>query len=210
MHNSYDIHNKLIQFDSYRIPHMNAPWKGDRYAIVFFNKDLNYVDSPDVCGRSNRIRQTKPSDEIILLDYADASDERKKLMNIINSTHFPEDRTSGLRVSTKYGKTRGSFIAFGVTKTRKNRKERASKGIYTRKEMNINNTRHAELYNALSTYINTMYPNLFGIDDKCMYHACIIAKNSQCIWHVDAGNIGPCVITALGDFEGGELLIKSV
>ena len=208
---AHNIHNRLLRFDSYRIRHKNAPWTGDRYACVFYNKDLNYADSA-ICERSNRLKNTRPNSEITVLPVKHprsraVTDARKKLLSVLRQTRFPEDRTSGLNPSSKYGSKRGHFLAFGVTKTRKNRSVRRIQGLLTRKNINMNNSRYQTLYDALVAYTEAMHPSLFGTSDTSMYHACIIAKNSQCEWHVDAGNIGPCVITSVGDFCGGELLI---
>ena len=158
----YDIRHRLLRFDSYRIPHANAPWIGDRYACVFYNKDLNYVDS-DVCERSNHIKLTPPSDTIDILEFDDSqcvTDARTKLMEVLVNTRFPEDRTSGLTVSKKYGDSRGTFLSFGITKTRQNRENRRKMGMLTRKSFNMNNVKFYKLYNALHTYINAMIPFL--------------------------------------------------
>ena len=41
-YHTYDIRHRLLQADTTRLPHRNAPHNGgDRYAIVLFNKDLN-------------------------------------------------------------------------------------------------------------------------------------------------------------------------
>ena len=45
-YDAHDIRHRLLQFDSQRLLHKNAPWEGTRYAIVFFNKDVNYRDDP--------------------------------------------------------------------------------------------------------------------------------------------------------------------
>jgi hypothetical protein len=210
----HSIRNRLLKFDSQRIRHKNAPWTGDRYACVFYNKDLNYVGSK-MCKRSNKLSRAKPSNELVWLSTTSSAtttssavlDARARLLKILKVTRFPEDRTSGLTPSSKYGSKRGTFLAFGVTKSRKNRTLRMEHGMCTRKNINRNNTKYSELYSALSNYVNLLHPNLFGTKDSCEYHACIVAKNSQCEWHVDAGNVGPCVITALGDFRGGDLMV---
>ena len=44
---------------------------------------------------------------------------------------------------------------------------------------------------------------------RCRFDAFIIAKNSQCVWHLDYTNLGPAAITTLGDYEGGgDLLVE--
>lgn len=207
----HNIRNRLLQFDSQLIRHKNAPWTGERYACVFYNKDLNYADS-DLCDRSNKLKRARPTHRLHWIGTPPAQSAavraaRARLLDVLRATRFPEDRTSGLNPSSKYGTKRGTFLAFGVTKTRKNRLTRRQLGLLTRKHINVNNAKYPTLYNALCEYINLLHPDLFGTDDRCMYHACIVAKNSQCEWHVDAGNVGPCVITSLGNFRGGGLLV---
>ena len=58
-------------------------------------------------------------------------------------------------------------------------------------------------------YINALAPvnNFFGMEYDSLYHVCIIAKNSQCVWHK---NLGGAVLTTLRDFTGGELLVENI
>ena len=68
---------------------------------------------------------------------------------------------------------------------------------------------YAALYKAVREYLNALAPddNFFGLNERSLYHACIIAKNSQCVWHADKKNLGGAVLTTLGNFTGGELLL---
>lgn len=215
---SYNIKNKFLLFESSQLLHKNAPWQGDRYAIVFFNKDLSYVNSrlSKKCQRSLRLLKKKRKQPITWLvpkgsraTPATIHQKRKHLVRLLDQTKFIEDRTSGDKPSSKYGDNRGEFFSFGVTKTRKNRKHREAQGLYTRKHINQNNTKYADIYNALCDYVNSILPNFFGTKDTCKFHMCIVAKNSQCEWHHDAGNVGPAVITAVGDFKGGALWVEN-
>lgn len=215
-YDTYNIKNKFLLFESSHLLHKNASWSGDRYAIVFFNKDLNYVNSrlSKKCQRSMRLLKQKRKQPITWLKTTTPVNERlvqqkrTRLLQFLKATKFLEDRTSGLKPSSKYGDNRGEFISFGVTKTRKNRKKREVHGIYTRKNINQNNTKYKSIYDALCKYVNTRIPNFFGTKDSCLFHMCIIAKNSQCEWHLDAGNVGPAVISALGNFSGGALCVE--
>lgn len=214
----YKIKNKFLLFESSRLLHKNAPWQGDRYAIVFFNKDLNYVNSrlSKKCQRSLRLLRKKRKQPITWLvakasnraTPADIKQKRKLLVRLLDKAKFIEDRTSGAKPSSKYGDNRGEFFSFGVTKTRKNRTHREAQGLYTRKHLNQNNTKYADIYTALCDYVNSILPNFFGTKDTCKFHMCIVAKNSQCEWHHDAGNVGPAVITAVGNFKGGALWVE--
>lgn len=218
-YDAYNIKNKFLLFESSHLLHKNAPWTGDRYAIVFFNKDLSYVNSRQSkkCQRSLRLLKQKkqqpitwvnPKQRLSTADKRVIRQKQKRLLQLLNETKFIEDRTSGVKPSSKYGDNRGEFFSFGVTKTRKNRKHRETQRLYTRKNINQNNTKYKAIYDALSDYVNTRVPDFFGTSDNSMFHMCIIAKNSQCEWHLDAGNVGPAVISALGDFSGGALWVE--
>ena len=60
---TYDIRHRLLQADTKRLLHRNAPHRdGDRYVIVLFNKDLKYKGT-SVCARSTAIREAASMDE---------------------------------------------------------------------------------------------------------------------------------------------------
>ena len=217
-HTAYDIRNRLLLFESQYMMHKNARWSGgNRYAIVFFNKDMDYSmnkrASQRKSPRSLRIlNQPKQPTQWLRTQPATSPEvlqAKTHLLHVLNSIAFPEDRTSGLTPSSKYGKHRGTFISLGVTQSRKNRAKRAAQGMHTRKNVNQNNVKYERLYSALGAYVNTLTPRFFGTSDAHRYQGCIVAKNSQCEWHTDKGNIGPAVITALGTFTGGKLMVET-
>lgn len=206
----FDIREKLLQFDSQRLRHKNAPWKGDRYVLVFFNKDLNYADS-DHHKRSVRIRNQPPQPHRwlpTLPQTPDVESAKQRLLQVLSQTSFLQDRCSGLRIHPKYGNKRGTFISFGLTQSRKNRTKRRAQGLHTRKNANQNNAKYRQLFDALCVYVNAVSEDVFGVSDKCRFTSCIVAKNSQCEWHTDSGNIGPAALMTLGSFRGGELLVE--
>jgi len=214
-YHSYDIRDRLLLFESQDMMHKNANWtNGDRYAIVFFNKDMDYSMNKRVSKRKSPrslkiLNQPKQPTQWLTTQPTNAKNvlqAKATLLKALRSIEFPEDRTSGLTPSSKYGKHRGTFISLGVTQSRKNRLIRAQQGLFTRKNANQNNKKYNTLYTTLRKYVNTLIPMFFGINDNYRYQGCIVAKNSQCEWHKDKGNIGPSVITALGTFQGGMLL----
>ena len=209
-HRTFDIRNKIIQAETSTLLHKNAPHKGDRYCIVLYNKNLSYV-SGDECKRSTTIKKQEPitTHYLPVFDTLPVREYRKELLHVLSSTKFPKDRCSALSKTvthSKYGNNDAHFISLGITASRKNREERAEQGLLTRKSTNMNNFKYPKLYYAFHQYINELHPNLFGED--AMYHACIIAKNSQCEWHTDKYNIGHAALTCVGDYEGGELLVE--
>ena len=78
----------------------------------------------------------------------------------------------------------------------------------TRQDENANNGSHLRLYGDLLDYMAWFAPNVFSEDPESMFNSCIIAKDSQCVWHKDTNNIGPAALTTLGNFTGGELLVE--
>ena len=174
-HTTHDIRDKLLLFESQDMMHKNARWSGgDRYAIVFFNKDMDYSMNKRVSKRKSPrslriLNQPKQPTQWLHTQPTTSPDvvqAKKHLLQVLTSIDFPEDRTSGLTPSSKYGKNRGTFISLGVTQSRKNRLKRAEQGLYTRKNVNQNNAKYKELYSALSTYVNTLIPMFFGTSDK--------------------------------------------
>ncbi len=210
-HRSFDIKHKIIQAETSTLLHKNAPHKGDRYCIVLYNKNLNYVNGGDECKRSITIQKQEPitTHYLPVFDTLPVQEYRTELLHILSTTKFPKDRCSALSKSithSKYGTNSAQFISLGITASRKSRETRAKEGFITRKSINMNNIKYPKLYYAFHQYINELHPNLFG--ENAMYHACIIAKNSQCEWHTDKYNIGHAALTCVGDYEGGELLIE--
>jgi len=207
---SYDIHNKIIQAETSTLHHKNAPHKGDRYCIVLYNKNLSYNNGDD-CKRSKSIQEQEPrhTQYLPVFDTLPIQSYRSELLAVLNSTKFPRDRSSTASTTpahSKYGTNDAHVISLGISASRKSRKERAEQGLLTRKSVNMNNIKYPKLYYAFSQYINELHPNIFG--ENAMYHACIIAKNSQCEWHVDKHNIGHASLTCVGDYTGGELMLE--
>ena len=201
-HKAYDIRNTLLRAETKYLLHKNAVHTGDRYCIVMYNKNLNYSNSSE-CTRSCEIQKqpmvetsflpTVENEKVILL--------RKSLLDVLEKTRFPQDRGTKDKPHSKYGDNYGYFVSFGITTTRKARNDRT-----TRKSYNVNNLKYPVLYNLFCEYINALHPHIFGEDG--VYHACIIAKNSMCMWHRDKTNIGHATLSGLGSYTGGELLLE--
>jgi hypothetical protein len=208
-HHAYDIRHRVLQADTRRLLHKNAPHTGgNRYVIVLFNKDMNYKGTTE-CARSVAIRAAPAMLAPRYLETrtgADVEGAREWLLAVLARTRLPPDRCGDLAVNhPKYGPHRARLVSFGISQSRKNRAAREARGLITRATVNANNRTYAALYAALRAYLDALTPGLFGPTGT--YHACIISKNSQCVWHCDKSNIGHAALTALGDFEGGELLI---
>ena len=179
LYDTYDIRNRLLQADTKNVLHKNAPHVGDRYVIVLFNKDMNYKGT-DMCKRSTAIRNAEPLARPRYVDTHESAEvqrARQALLDLLNSTKIPQDRCGDKAVNhPKYGTHTAHLISFGMSQSRKSRKERAERGLYTRATVNYNNEKYADIYNALCTYMSLFAPDTFG--ETAVYHACIISKNS--------------------------------
>jgi hypothetical protein len=208
-YHTYDIRHRLLQADTTQLPHRNAPHRGgDRYAIVLFNKDLNYKGT-DRCARSTAIREAPPLGEPVYMETREGEEverARTALLDVLRRTRLPADRCGDLAVNHPKYSSEAHLLSFGISQSRKSRRVREVQGLPTRETENAHNHRYSQLYAALCTYMDALAPGTFG--PTAVYHACIVSKNSQCRWHLDKSNIGHAALTALGDFEeGGELLI---
>ena len=212
---AYDIRNRMVRADTLRLLHKNAPHTdGDRYCIVLYNKDLNYSGS-HIHLRSAAVKQQAPSETgyTLTFDTDEVTRARAKLVSILTHTKLPKDRCTNLKgnsivkAHSKYS-GQAEFISFGVTASRKSQTARAALGLYTRESQNANNERYPQLHAAFCAYMDVFCPGRFG--DDGVYHACIISLNSQCEWHQDKHNIGHASLSALGDFQGGHLLIEEM
>jgi hypothetical protein len=208
-HERWPIKDRLLRFDSQRQLHKNARWHGVRYVIVFFNKNMNYAGQ-DIDERSTKLAALGPQKMKFLAvrQSEEAIEKRAQLLKVLDQTKFTEDRSSGQRVHKKYGAERGRFVSFGLTQSRKGQAKRKEDGKLTRQDENANNGAHLHLYGDLLDYMAWFAPNVFSEDPESMFNSCIIAKDSQCVWHKDTNNIGPAALTTLGDFTGGELLVE--
>jgi hypothetical protein len=204
----------MVRADTTELLHKNEPHKGgDRYVIVCYNKDLNYSGS-NFHLRSAAIKAQAPdaTGYTQVFDTDEVRAARAKLISILAHTKLPKDRCTNLKGNSvvkphsKYGANTAQFVSFGVTASRKSQTARAALGLYTRESQNANNERYPQLYAAFCEYMGVFAPGRFG--DEATYHACIISLNSQCEWHLDKHNIGHASLSALGDFQGGHLLIE--
>ena len=222
---AHDLRQVMLLFDSWRLRHMNSPHtSGDRYAIVLYNKDMDYKGT-DHDPKSTALKRAKYKCSPAQTMYAttcsssEVVEAREALEALLRRTSFPQDQTSGGSTRTpeegtgniKYGTNAARLLSFGATASRGSRAARADAGKFTRREQNLNNTnRHAPLYEATKRYLRLFDENLYGEWPRCRFDAFIIAKNSQCVWHHDYTNLGPAAITALGDYkDGGELLVET-
>jgi hypothetical protein len=212
---TYDIKHKVVRADTCALLHRNTPHAtGDRYCIVLFNRQMNYVGSAlDVRSLDIASRPAVKTGYTVCFDTPQVDAARSHLLDILSTTSFPPDRCTAsngtAKSHSKYGDTKGMFISFGATASRKSRLQRALLGMDTRESANRNNDKYNVLYNAFVSYMDVFQPKSFATDGTGVYQCAIIARNSLCQWHMDSGNIGHASLTALGDYQtGGELLVE--
>jgi hypothetical protein len=204
-YDTHDIKHTLLEFESSELLHRNDPWEGERYVIVFFNKDVNYKGEY-TDERSMRL-QRQPLQPTRLLDVQQGQEvqvQRDALLHELERTTFSPDRVNSGKAHSKYGENTALNISLGNTLSR-------SKGVggqrVNKRSEGKNNTKYKDLYAKFREYMGAFAPGVFTGEDA-KYDMCIIAKDSQCVWHKDTNNIGPAALTALGDFTGGELLVE--
>ncbi len=207
---AYGIRHRVVRADTASWLHKNAPHTGTRYVIVLYNKDLNYKGSTE-CARSVAVRGAAALERPEYLKTREGEDvarARDNLLTVLERSTLPLDRCgNGAALHEKYASNPARLLSFGVSASRQSRAKRAARGLLTRATPNLNNVRYPAVYRALCAYLDALAPGLFAPDGE--YHACIVAKDAQCVWHRDKRNIGHAALTALGMFEGGVLLIQT-
>jgi hypothetical protein len=205
----YNIHERPLVFESTLLYHANTPHlSGTRYSIVLYNKDMRWA-----CDKEPTAKRTQPLSADTDIHYLDTSNmdmdtvenARSALLNALQHTTFQNDRCTNGNTHSKYPDTEFSkFLSFGNTLCRKSRSHQASHGITNRQGVNPNNAKHPVLFEALCGYLNTLQPNLFGVDESVFqYTSLIVTKNALCRFHLDNTNYGNACILALGDYTGG-------
>lgn len=216
----HDIHHAPLVFDSTNIFHKNSNHTGTRYSIVLFNQDYRWAsDRSPRAQRSHPFPMTKhelaESGDVYKLPIP--PEIRKELwctepylLELLNATKFRPDRCgSGATPHHKYVDSDNScYISFGLTLSRKSRKYQLARGIGDRHSVNRNNVKHSELFHALSLYLNTLHPDLFGLSDQYGFTSFIVAKDAMCKYHLDTNNRGVSCIVGIGDYWGGEVMLN--
>jgi hypothetical protein len=193
---AHDIKNNVLRFNGARCYHKNAEHTGDRIVMVFFNTDFSSHDrwrglhGPDELTEEIRRQPVVTVPECIPIK----SDEtcitlRNNILKEVEKVDWMN------RQQVKYN-GKSSMILFGhVLKP------------YQVKARNITaaSIAYPELHKTLNDYID----HIIGPDTANKYSTILLAKNSQCNWHLDKQNIGSSLIHCIGDFEGGELLVNS-
>lgn len=207
---SYNIRHRFLQASTQHHYHKNAEWEGNRYTIVLFNLNTCYANHID--ERTRQLTEQPPHSPRYLDVHTGTEVERTRahLLAVCEGTRFPMDRCSvrgGKATShSKYGDTVGYVIPLGEVKSRESRKDREERGLVDRSEFGRKNLHYMDVYDAFCAYMDAVCVGLFGMHGQ--YRSAIISKNSACTWHLDESNVGDAVLSCIGEFRRGELLVE--
>lgn len=189
----FDLNGRFVRFDGKRLLHRNDAHEGDRYVIVLYNPDFSYHDTfmRLAHDRTETIRHKPIPPPHVVAE----STEQAPLLAALQAERRWVSRSS--RAHLKYGANDSHTLTFGLRRSR-----RAFDGGDKAEPCTANKT-HATLLAALGTYLRGA---LGDVADE--YAAWFVARNSACQWHLDSNNVGDSIITTVGNYTGGELLIQ--
>ena len=121
----------------------------------------------------------------------DIKAEAANFLSVLASARLPENSAH-----SKFAKGRsGRAVVFGMAPNRKASKVGPSRV----------GGKHPELFGALMLYLRALLPE----EEIAKYDSIYIAVDAATDWHCDKKNIGRSIVTALGDYTGGEFLMKT-
>jgi hypothetical protein len=191
---AYDIQRYAVTFEGSMWYHKNTKWTGDRYVLVWFNTDFSKHDrerglhGPDTQTEEERARPalTRPVCTPIDTDSEECVALRAELMEEIQKVDFLNKR------QRKYS-SKSAVMFFGeCTRPYKPKARFPCRG----------NALYPKLHMLLNQYLE------FIVKGPRTYSTILLAKNSQCDWHLDKQNVSSSVITGLGGYGGGLLLVN--
>ena len=196
----FDVNDAAVEFDGRRLMHKNAPFVGDRYCLVFFNPDFSYHDThlTHAHAKTEELRRIDiaPPHEIARVNTDEQRDKRRILLAELARAPFvvrPQKRAHG-----KYPHLSRTLV-FGKTRSRG-----GFDGINSKMQDAPANATNAQLLAAIYGYMRAL------IGPKAdAYAGVFVSHNSPCAWHYDKSNVGGSVLTCIGSFTGGELLIDT-
>ena len=194
----FDVNGAAVEFDGRRLMHKNAPFVGDRYCLVFFNPDFSYHDThmTHAHAKTEKLRAMHIAHphEIARVNTDEQRKTRAILLTELGRTSFvcrPKGRGHG-----KYP-NQSRTLVFGKTRSRGE-----FDGISSKMQEAPANKRHARVLAAIYGYMAALIGQ--RVED---YAGVFVSYNSPCDWHYDKSNVGPSIITCIGDYTGGELLV---
>ena len=196
---SWNLHEVAVQFDGRRTPHKTAKFSGDRYCIVLYNPDLSYHNKgfTHIHERTEQLRPptNEAPKEVGRVVTDSQKSARRELSRQLHNAKWVTYQ--GAKSHSKYAGAPSTTLCFGTARRL---------GPYKNKckgKPAVANKTHKPLYRALRLYLRALLGAT--VDD---YAGVFVARNSVCDWHYDATNVGPSIITCVGEYEGGDLLIN--
>ena len=216
----FNLKESVVIFNGSDLYHTNANWTNDRYVIILFNPDFSFhdaqrklfsldprteelrfqcVDAPSVMKKVKRTAErSRQVDEILRLAAAAQfmNTKQSKYENLPQMLHFGYGVARNHLMRTAHANTYAGVSPGGLEQGNLKNKRMLSKAT----------TQFPDLHGALRRYMDS----LVGSEVTAEFASMLFAKNSKCNWHRDRRNVGATLITAIGDYVGGELLINPV
>jgi len=197
---TYDLKDHVVHFDGSRWYHKNEKWTGDRTVIVLYNNDFSCHDrwkglhGPDTQTEEARAQPllTEPLSIPIDSESSQCIELRRAIMEEVADVewyHNEQEKYDG----------KAQMMLFGHTTRPYKRKARIEASA---------NTKYPKLHQLLKAYMNYLVPRDDGKCTADMFSSILLAKNSQCNWHVDKQNVSSSYITCVGDYQGGGLRVN--
>ena len=195
------------------MPHKTAYYdasKSKRVSLAYINKDMNYAGQT-YCKHSAALHQQ----EVKAPTYIGEMKKGPKLDKLMKRLNTPK-YSKGLPVSDqnpippKLDGKKGQMLVFGLKQSRESQEEREANGMMVKRVDAPANRLHPQLYKELKEASDESFGELFfGTTSKHKYRTLVVQYNVLTVEHVDSGNLGDAVLVALGEFEGGDILIKT-
>lgn len=213
----HDINGAAVMFDGLRTLHKNDAWTGDRYVIVLYSPDFSFHNSngfTHIDERTETIRRAVPVpstvEQVAVSKSPDVAARRNELERVLSETTYCERRDNKPCTHSKYAGASHTLV-FGNIRSRKGYQNSvANAGPLVVQPMSAAkrmpskaNDSHREVKERVERYLATLLPDT----DLARYESIFIGKNSDCNWHYDVYNVGQTIITAVGDYAGGDFLV---
>ena len=209
----FDVKGRAVQFDAARYPHRNTVHTaGERLVIVLFIPDQSYHDHGNLWQADPDTEALRQEDHARLdagvgLEVEEVSKPGSASNPAVLATgrELLKEFKKQVKVREPIGKagryTRSEQIqclTLCETRGRGSAEANASKA-----GVSPANAKQPELHTLVEDYLDLLLQE--GVRGK--YQSIYMALNASCKPHCDKNNVGLSVVTAIGDFGGGELAI---
>ena len=200
----HSINGAAVMFDGLRTLHKNDAWAGDRYVVVLYNPDFSFhnlngfthIDFETEALRQRGVSEPSDVKQLAISKSPDVAARRSELERVLSETTYCERRDSKPCTHSKYAGASRTLV-FGSIRSRK-----SYQNVSKRMPSKANDS-HREAKESVERYLAALLPDT----DLARYESVFIGKNSDCNWHYDVYNVGQTIITAVGDYSGGDFLV---